>query len=821
MQSQPGDGTPRALDDLRVLDLTDRLGQYAGRLLASFGADVIRVEPPGGGAPRAVLPLADGLPEGEASLEFWFHNLNKRSIVLDLDSAEGQRSLRDLASGADVLLESTTPGTMTARGLDYDSLSALNPALIYTSMTGFGQEGPYARWAWSDMSLMALGGQMWLCGYPDAPPARLAGNQAYLQSALHGSYATMIALYDRDRTGLGQHIDLSAQDCIATAMETAIQFWDIRGELRTRSGAERHGPGAGPYPCADGVVHWMAAATGNGWRNLVAWLRDEGVEGDYWQEQWTDPVYRREHMDEFDATFLPWSLTKTKRELAAGSLARHLTIGPMATIDEILDDEQLAARDYWTEVEAPSGGQRYRLPGLPLRMSETPLIAGGRAPRLGEHSDELLVEPRRTAGGQIVDGAPRSSGLALEGVRIVDFSWFGAGPMGTKVLADHGAQVIRIESEYRLDGLRRAGPQPLDREPGPNLSGYYNGHNSSKLSTRLNVNSPGGLELVKRLIATADVVIDNFNPAVMEKWGLTYADLRALKDDVIVVNMPMMGLTGPLRDAVGFGSTLTPMTGLCALTGFENQLPVGVGTNYPDYSCNPYHAMTAILAALHYRDRTGKGQHIELAQFESTLQLIGPAILEYTVNGELPKRLGNRDPQAAPHGGYRAAGPPTSAGEDDRWIAIACAEQAQWEALVEEMGSPRWAGEERFATLADRRANEDDLDALVGEWVRTRDAYELMDALQARGVPCGVVQDAGDTLDRDPQIAFREHFPRLQHPEAGETAYDAPPVKLSRTPGTLVAPAPLLGQHNEYVFKELLGLTDEEYRSYEDQSVFY
>ena len=203
MQSQPDDATPSALGDLRVLDLTDRLGQYAGRLLASFGADVIRVEPPGGGDARAALPLADGLPEGEASLEFWFHNLNKRSIVLDLDSAEGQRSLRDLASGADVLLESTTPGTMTARGLDYGSLSALNPALIYTSMTGFGQDGPYARWAWSDMSLMALGGQMWLCGYADGPPVLLAGGQALMQAGLHASYATLSAPSHRAPSGEG------------------------------------------------------------------------------------------------------------------------------------------------------------------------------------------------------------------------------------------------------------------------------------------------------------------------------------------------------------------------------------------------------------------------------------------------------------------------------------------------------------------------------------------------------------------------------------------------------------------------------------------
>ncbi|MDP6607101.1 MAG: CoA transferase [Dehalococcoidia bacterium] len=815
-------GTPRALDDLRVLDLTDRLGQYCGRMLASLGADVIRIEPPGGLDGRRVHPLAGGEPDGESSLDFWFHSLRQRSVVLDLDTAEGQAALTKLARGADVLIESATPGVMAARGLDYAALSAANPALIYTSVTPFGQEGPYSRWAATDITLMGLGGQMWLCGYADAPPARLAGSQAFIQGALHSLYATLIALYHRDITGEGQHIDVSAQACIATAQETAMQFWDLRRELRTRTGAERRSPGAGPYPCADGVVQWMAPATANGWTNLVQWMRDDGVEGDYWTEEWVDGMYRVKHLDEFDSWFIPWVTEKTKDELDTGAQKYHLTIGPVRNVDEIVANDHLAVRDYWTEVEAPASGARYRLPGVPMRMSETPLLAGGRPPTLGEDSDEVLAEPERTAGGRIVDGAngAGSQRMALEGVRIIDFSWFGAGPMGTKVLADHGAEVIRVESEYRLDGLRRAGPK-REGQDGPNHSGYYNGHNSSKLSTRINVNDPQGAELVKRLVAIADVVIDNFNPGVMAKWGLSYAELRAIKDDIIVVNMPMMGLTGPRKDDVGFGSTMVATTGLSALTGFPEQMPAGVGTNYPDYSCNPYHTMSGMLAALHHRNRTGQSQHIELAQFESTLQMIGPAILDYTVNGVVPPRPGNRDPLIAPHAAFQAAGPPTAVGEDDRWIAIACPSDDDWAALVAEMGSPQWATEPALASFEGRKAAEDELERRVGEWVRTQDGYELMERLQARGVPAGVVQNASDVLERDPQLAVREHFQRLMHPEAGEAAYDSPPVKLSRTPGELRAPAPCLGQHNEQVLQGILGLTDDEYREYEDANVFF
>ena len=453
-------------------------------------------------------------------------------------------------------------------------------------------------------------------------------------------------------------------------------------------------------------------------------------------------------------------------------------------------------------------------------MAKTPLLAGGRAPTLGEHTAGVLAEPARTPGGRIVSAPVADGRHALDGIRIIDFSWFGAGPMGTKVLADHGAEVIRVESEYRLDGLRRAGPKREGHE-GPNQSGYYNGHNSSKLSTRINVNNPRGQELVRRLVAEADVVIDNFNPGVMAKWGLSYDELRAIKPDIIGVNMPMMGLSGPRKNDIGCGSTLVAMTGLSALTGFEQQMPVGVGTNYPDYSCNPYHTISAVLSALHHRNRTGEGQHIELAQFESTLQVIGPAILDYTVNDHVPERIGNRDALATPHGAFRAAGPATAAGEDDRWVAIACMTDDHWLALVAEMGAPEWAADPTLGTLDGRKAVEGAIEEQLAEWVRTQDGYDLTERLQARGVPAGVVQEASDILDRDPQIAARDHFPRLMHPEAGEAAYDAPPVKLLRTPGELRSPAPCLGQHNDIVLKGLLGLSDDEYREYEQADVFF
>ncbi|HWO93633.1 MAG TPA: CoA transferase [Dehalococcoidia bacterium] len=401
---------------------------------------------------------------------------------------------------------------------------------------------------------------------------------------------------------------------------------------------------------------------------------------------------------------------------------------------------------------------------------------------------------------------------ALEGLRVLDFSWFGAGPMGTKVLADHGAEVIRVESIMKLDGLRMAPPFPPTGE-GPNLSGYYNNHNSSKLSVTLNMQRPEARDIALRLVAVSDVVIDNFNPGILEKWGLAYERLVEVKSDIIQIRMPMLGLTGPHRHWIGFGMTLTGLCGFNELSGFPNREPAGIGTNYPDYSSNPYHAMFAILSALHWRRRTGEGQFIELSQYESTINILHTAVLDYTVNGREATRRGNRSDIAAPHGAYPCMG-------EDRWIAIACENDAQWAALVEHMGFPDWALEARFATLVERVANADALDDKLAEWTRDQRAEDLMWKLQRAGVPAGVVENAQDTLENDAQLRFREHFQRLEHPEAGVTYYDAPPVRLSKTPGRLRSPAPLLGQHNGYVFGELLGMSEDEIRRYTEEGIF-
>jgi crotonobetainyl-CoA:carnitine CoA-transferase CaiB-like acyl-CoA transferase len=399
---------------------------------------------------------------------------------------------------------------------------------------------------------------------------------------------------------------------------------------------------------------------------------------------------------------------------------------------------------------------------------------------------------------------------ALEGVNVADFSWFGAGPICANHLATYGATVIRIESETHVDALRTVAPFAKDKT-GYNVSGYFNNFNAGKYDLLLNMNTDEGQKLARKIVEWADVFLTNITPRVIERWGLTYDRLSEWNPQIIAAYQPMQGYDGPHRDFLGFGAVLTPITGYSYLSGFPNRKPIGLGTNYPDYVINPGHTLVAILAALHYRHRTGKGQRIECAQLESSVCPLSPAIFDYTANGVVQNRAGNHIAEAAPHNAFNCA-PFTDGGRamDERWIAIACFSDDEWRALIDAMGNPDWTHDPKFATHENRKQNEDELDASINAWTADKDAYELMHTLQSKGVPAGVVQGARELLDDDEHIRERGYYVYLDHPETGRAAYDGPPFKLSETPGSLRAPAPLLGEHTEYVCKEILGLGDEE-----------
>ncbi len=390
----------------------------------------------------------------------------------------------------------------------------------------------------------------------------------------------------------------------------------------------------------------------------------------------------------------------------------------------------------------------------------------------------------------------------LEGVRVIDFCWVGAGSYATKTLADLGADVIKIESSTRLDSLRMAGPYK-DGKPGVNRSGYFADRNTSKRSITVNMKHPRALELVKKLIVQSDVVANNFTPGVMEKFGLGYQEVCALKPDIIYLAMSMQGAAGPERDYLGYGANIIALTGLQHLSGLPGREPVGTGTNYPDHIPNPCHAAFAMLAALFYRRRSGRGQYIDLAQVEPTVALLGPTMLDFSVNQHNQDRNGNDHPWMAPHGVYRCAG-------EDRWIAIAVASDTQWQALVKVIGSPPWAREARWLSGPQRHRDRTELDRLLETATAEWKSEELMTALQACGVAAGTVQNAQDVVEHDPQLASRGHWVTLHHAEMGDTLYNAPPFRFADGTVKLSRPAPLLGEHTREICTTLLGLSDAE-----------
>ena len=404
--------------------------------------------------------------------------------------------------------------------------------------------------------------------------------------------------------------------------------------------------------------------------------------------------------------------------------------------------------------------------------------------------------------------------LPLDGVRVADFSWFGAGPIAAQTLGWFGAEVIRLESETKIDSLRVTQPFAMNADgtfkTGYNVGGYFNNFNSNKLSMQLNLNTEKGQEIAYRLIEKSDVFLTNFTPRVIDKWNLRYEQIAAINPRLIAAYAPMQGMEGPHRDFLGFGAVLTPVTGISYMSGYPNRPPIGVGTNYPDYVINPGHTITAILAALRYRNRTGKGQMVELPQLESVVNGLGTAVADYLANGTAETRSGNVSPVASPHGAFRCADDATSVGSPDRWVAIACRDDAEFRALCDALGAPQLAREARFVSFDQRKANEGELETAIGALTRERRAEDVMQLLQSRGIPCGVVQNAQDLLDKDEHMKARGYYWYMDHPETGRAAYDGPPMHLGATPGVLHHGAPLFGEHTLDVCQRILGLDMDE-----------
>jgi crotonobetainyl-CoA:carnitine CoA-transferase CaiB-like acyl-CoA transferase len=800
-----------ALKPYRILDLTDRRGWLAGRMLADLGATVIKIEPPGGDPGRRIGPFADGVADPENALSWWAYNRGKLSATLDLETAAGREQFLKLVEGADAVIESFDPGQMEAWGLGPDALLAVNPGLVFTRISAFGQTGPCAGHAASDLTIWAAGGSVWVAGDEDRPPVRLTAPQAYLHASAEGALHTVVGLFHAASTGEGQQFDVSAQlATVRTLLDAFTHAYADKVLVRREKLGKpsKYSPFPTLFRCADGLVIAFSGALLVRYR---AWAAEEGdTIPDYFaaisEEDLAAPgIPLIASSPELTAKITAWLegffAPRTRHALVAGGMKRHIMIVGVNTLADILNDDHLEFRKYYQPVRPGGRETPVRHPSVWAHLSGTPLLDTPGAPRIGEHNDQVLSRAADGARRPRAPKGPRSKDV-FAGLKIWDSSWVGVGPLTTRYLADYGATVIRTESSRSLDTLRKIGPYK-DGVPGINRSQFFAEFNTSKLSMGVNFTTPEGREVGLKLAAWADVVVESFSPGVMDRFGLGYEALRAINPSIVMLSTSMNGQTGPRRNFSGFGTGLVAMAGLVDLTGWPDRTPTTPYGAYTDFVAQRF-CGTALTAALDHRRRTGEGQYIDVSQYEAAGQFLAPFLLDGEVNGRMRTRDGNRDPNFAPHGVFRCR----DEGELDRWVAIAVETETQWAAFARRIGSPGWASERRFATLQDRKANEDALEALVGAWTADKSAARVVELLQP-DVPAAPVQTGFDLLN-DPQLRHRGYLHTLRHAEVGDIFYEGSQVQASATQPWPRTAAPVFAANTVQVLRDLLGYSQGE-----------
>jgi crotonobetainyl-CoA:carnitine CoA-transferase CaiB-like acyl-CoA transferase len=842
---------PAVLAGIRVIELADEQAEYCGLTLAGLGADVIKVEPPGGNPTRRIGPFYEDKPDLERSLFFWQYNRGKRSIVLDLEKEQDRDRFRSLVAAADVLLESTPKGQLERLGLGTQTFMKQHPTLIVARVSPFGDHGPWADFKASDLIHLALGGVMMNCGYDpdpagkyDLPPVAPQMWHAYHVAGEQLAFTILAALLFRFRTGKGQRVSCAVHEAVAKSTEVDLMTWVMRRALVLRQTCRHARESVSPSPS---IAHtkdgrWVMANLGNredDGQRLVGLLERYGMATGLEPEQASMPrtgrfvpgtgpiTAKRDHGMEAVQRFVrcftyenvPW-----REAQEAGMLW-----APLRKPHESVTDPHWLTRGSCSDIAHPEVGRAFCYATSKWISTANSWVAGRRAPLLNEDAARVMQPLERkspviAAAARAPDGEPpsrRGKPFPLHKIRILDFTWFLASAGGTRFLAAFGAESIKVELKSHPDtrmaamapiGGREARDKataPLTGVTDPNMGGQFNNKNPGKRGISLNVRHPKGLEIAKRLVAMSDIVAEGFSPGVLDNWGLGYETLKAIKPDIIYVQQSGMGAKGTYGRFRTVGPIANSFSGLSEMSGLpEPAMPAGWGYSYLDWM-GAYSFALAMLSALFHRERTGEGQWIDASQTEVGLFIMGTSVLDWSANGRIWSRFGNRSPYkpAAPHGAYPCAG-------EDRWLAIACFTETEWRSLTEVAGHPEWAKDSRFATLAQRLAHHDALDALVGEWTRSHDEYVLMMALQRAGVPAGVCQTAGDRCERDPQLKALEWLTEVTGTKIGRWPIAEVPVKMSESPayigGRIDRGAPCYGEDNHYVYGELLGMSAQE-----------
>ncbi|MEX2230257.1 MAG: CoA transferase [Dehalococcoidia bacterium] len=806
---------PGPLEGLRVLDLTCGVaGPHATKLLADYGAVVTKLEPPGGDPSRREGPFPGDRPDLEASAAFLWLNTNKRSAVVDLDTADGVALARRLVAASDVVVEDGAPGRLAARGLDLAAARAARPALVVCSITSFGQDGPYAGLVASDLVLQAMGGAMYSTGHAERAPLRLGGNYAEWQAGLAAAYAIVLAVLRVEGGAPGDHIDLSIYETQAGGKDRRqlnLLAYAYSGAIARRR-ETAFAICAGVRPCRDGFINLL----GN--QRLPELLRMIGRDDLAALPDVARPLDPPPALvDEIEGAYLEWTLAHDMRDALAIAQRHRILGGTVQTIADVLADPAFRERGFWEEIDHPRTGP-LAYPGRPFVMSDSPRPPARRAPLLDEHGGEVRAEASALPDFAEAAGSTRASTpaagpqLPLTGVRVIDLTVVWAGPFASQLLAEWGAEVVKMEPITTVQPQTRAtdgGGRPgwfAAGDPGAdpwNRGVSFNCSACGKRSFTGNLRTAAGREAFDRLVAIADVVIENNVPETIDRLGVGYEALAAINPRIVMVRMPGFGLTGPYRDYRCWGNHLESMAGHLLTRCYPDATPDAAGESY---ACDSIAGLTAALAtamALRHRARTGRGQLVEVPQIEAFAGMMGRELLDYAMNGREAAGVANDHASHAPHGAYPCAG-------DDRWIAIDVAGDDQWRALCAALAAPDLAADARFADAGARRQHRRALDALVGERTRTRDRAALFGALQSAGVAAGPVQDDADAF-ACPQLRARGFFEPLSRDDLGTHDYPGMLFKWRDTPNSHRGPPVRLGADNAYVYRELLGYTADEY----------
>jgi crotonobetainyl-CoA:carnitine CoA-transferase CaiB-like acyl-CoA transferase len=761
------------LDGIVVLDLSEGIaGGYATKLLADAGALIEKIERQGGDPLRRWTASRTKL-QGEDGALFKYLHAGKRSRVGDLDDVAA------LLPGASLVVESGRLSTT-----DIGHLRTSHPALPILSISPFGRTGPWADHPSTEFTLQALCGSIAGRGTPDREPLQAGGAIGEWAAGAYAAIAALAAV----RSAVGDHIDVSILECMAIVLGGyGAVHMALGGTLEKAKLADvpfRSVELPGITATADGLVGFCTG-TGQQFEDFLVMIGHPELIGD---ERFHTLRRRLTHQLEFEQLVESWATIRTTDEILAEAGAFRIPCAPIGSPSTIARFEQFVAR----KVFVPDASGQFVQPRSPYRVHGDPDYVAAPCPLLGEHQSAPPANgaPKRRVG---------ADALPLAGLRIVDMTAFWSGPSATQMLASLGADVIKVESHRRPDGMRFTSVKTPADDRWWEWSGFHHAAATNKRAIAVDLEEPEGRALVLELIERSDGLVENYSPRVLDRFGITWDEVHRRNPATIMVRMPGFGLDGPWRDRTGFAQTMEQLSGMAWLTGFADGLPM-----IPRGPCDPLagmHAVVAFLAALTERERTGQGRFIEVTMIEAALAVAAEIGIEYSAYGVELRRDGNRGPAAAPQGLYACAGA-------EQWLALAIRDDADWQAFVRVLGSPEWAGEV-LDTDAGRRANHDLIDQHLIRWASERELHATVATLLDAGIPAAPVLSSARVFDH-PQLRARCFPEPVEHPLAG--TYEVPGVPFrfeSRSGAWFRRAAPMLGEHNHEVLRDVLDLSDD------------